>query len=288
MSLTDLTNRRVVVTGVGFRKPADTSNPSNVFITPDVKPNIGAAVALEAARAGYAVVIVARTASKLERVRASILEVVPTAEIMSYPVDLLDLRSVQNLASTLASGREIDLVHSAGLSAGTYKLPNDNPYLAIDQTPGDLPVVEFEAVVRSLLFVIQAFLPRLREQIRSRIVVVSSMSGIRAVPFGFAHVSAKGGLRQAVRSLTLELNPLGIQVSEVLPGIVNTGMYDSPAVDEAIRRMGHSFGYSYEPGKLPQMTATAVSEAVILCLSSDAHILSIPMVASGQFPHHGA
>ena len=114
------------------------------------------------------------------------------------------------------------------------------------------------------------------------------MSGIRAVPFGFAHVSAKGGLRQAVRSLTLELNPLGIQVSEVLPGIVHTGMYDPLAVDEAIRRMGHSFGYAYVPGKLPQMKPTAVSEAVILCLSCDAHILSIPMVATGQFPHHGA
>jgi short-subunit dehydrogenase len=288
LSTIEQRNRRVIITGVGFREPPDGPPEGNIFATPGLRPNIGAAIAREAVLLGFSVVLVARTSSKLERVRASIINSFPSADVIICPTDLLETQAVKELARKLPSDLELDLVHSAGVGAGNYKLPDDNPYLAVDKTPIELPTIEFEAVVKTLLTIIQALLPRWRQQSNTRIVVVSSMSAIRAVPFGFSHSSSKAGLHQAVRSLTLELNPEGIQVSEVLPGIVNTGFYDSPSVDEVVRRMGQNFGYQYEPGQLPQMEPRAVAEAVMLCLTSSAHLLLVSMVAKGQFPQHGA
>jgi len=285
---TDTTCRRLIITGVGYRSDFDAVSHRNVYRDVDIKPNIGAVVALCAAQSGYRLVLVSRTAQKLENIRSSIIEIVPSAQIDLWPVDLLNPDDVKKCVSLLQNDCEIDLVHSAGLGAGTYQLPGDNPYLEIGETPVELPSLEFESVVRSLLIQVQCLLPRWRKQKQSRIVVISSMSGIRAVPFGYSHSSAKAGLHHAVRSMSLELNPLGIRVSEVLPGIVNTGMYDPPLVDSAIRKMGRSFGYEYEQGKLPQMDPMAVAEAVLLCLNTTAHILQISLVADGQFPFHGS
>lgn len=288
MSRTNIASRRLVVTGVGFRAGTDASDTDNVFMSPSIKPNIGAAVALEGARSGYAVVIVSRTASKLDRIADSIKDIVSGAEVETCPADLLDAEAIRRLAKGLPTDRELDMVHSAGLSAGSYKLEDDNPYLDVATTPLDLPTLEFESVVKTLLVAVQSFLPRWRSQQSSRLVVVSSMSGIRPVPFAYSHISAKAAVHQAVRGLTLELNTEGITVSEVLPGIVDTGLYDTETVRSAAQRIARSFAYQYEPDFLPQMSPQDVAAAVMLCLTSGAHILSVAMVSQGQFPHHGA
>ncbi|HZX58363.1 MAG TPA: SDR family NAD(P)-dependent oxidoreductase, partial [Mucilaginibacter sp.] len=201
-------------------------------------------------------------------------------------IDLLDKTAVSEFAKTLNKEQEYDYVHCTGISSGSYKLKNDNPYLAVEDTPIDLPTIEFEAVVKSLLIMTQSLLPIFRNQSESRIVVVSSMSSVRSVPFGFSHTSAKAGLHNASRSLALELNKLNIYVSEVMPGAVDTGMYDNHVVKKQIIEMGKMFGYDYK--EIPMMPSSAVAETVKLCLESKSHILSINMVAQGQWPNLGS
>lgn len=280
--------RRVIITGVGYKESAAARNVDDIFASKHVKPNIGASVALSAAIAGNAVVLVARTAAKLERIKSAIAARLPKAVITCEPTDVLDPEAVLKLVDSIPGDLEIDLVQSAGLGAGSFKTEGDNVFFPVEETSLEMPLLEFESVVRSLLVLVQSFLPRLKRQKRSNLVVVASMSGIRAFPFGFSHCAAKGGLHQAIRSLSLELSRFGVRVCEVNPGIVNTGLYDSPAVDTVVRRISRSFDYDYAQGKLPAMEAPAVADAVMLCLQSKSHILSINMVADGQFPHHGA
>ena len=287
MSHIDPSSRSVVITGVGFRACAGGSGDTNLFDGVD-KPNIGAAVALAAAQSGYTVIPVSRTAAKLDRICASIKSLVPGARVSPRVVDLLSEGEARQFEASLSSDCEVDIVHCAGLSAGTYALPNDNPYLRLEDTPLDLPALEFEAVVKTLLIAVRTFIARWKRQKRTRVVVVSSMSGIRPFPLGYSHSSAKGALTQATRALTLELNPLGIHICEVQPGMVDTGLYDAPAVDAAVRQIGLTFGYKYESGKLPQMQPSSVAEAVMLCLTSESHVLRISLVSEGQFPHLGA
>ena len=289
MSRIDPHGRTLVVTGVGCRSSGELRPDTDVFRDDEVKPNIGAAIGLEAARRGYGeIVLVSRTQSKLDIVRDSVLRLVPGANVTPKATDLCNPEAVRELAESLPVGREVDLAHSAGLSAGNYSVPDDNPYLTIENTPPDFAILEFEAVLKTLVVTVQALLPRWRAQDESRVVVVSSMSGIRPVPYGLSHCSAKAGLHHAVRSMTLELNKEGIRVSEVLPGIVDTGMYDSKTVLAAAQKISGAFGYDYPESFLPQMSPQDVGEAVMMCLTSGAHLLGVSMVAQGQFPQMGA
>lgn len=278
----------IIVTGVGYRKTRSCKDDLNVYDSPSVKANIGAWVAHELASEGLNLLLLSRSEDKLKRVRRSLLEKFPNSQIDCEAVDLLDEAVVNNIVSNHTPKVHFNIVHSVGLSAGNYAVPNDNPYLDIGDTPPDLPVLEFEIVVKTLLILVKALLPRFAMQQDSRIVVVSSMSGIRAFPLGYSHASAKAGLHHAVRSLCLELNKKHVYVSEVLPGIVNTGLYDGPEVKKAVIRIAKAFGYDYDKIGIPQMHPREVGKAVIFCLLSKAHILAVNMVSKGQWPNLGA
>lgn len=288
MSAIDPKKRTVLVTGVGFRCPPTVSVGAEVFSSPQVKPNMGSAVALRAAQAGYSVVLLARTEEKLAAVRASILEAVPGAGIAVCPVDVLDRAALASLEGVMPGDREVDLVQCAGLSSGSYGVADDNPYLLVQDVPPELPTMEFDTIVRGLLNVTQRLLPRWLTQVQTRAVVVNSMSGIRPYPRGYAHASAKAGLHHAVRTLALELAKKSVLVSEVNPGAVDTGFYDAEAVKQSVTAIALEFGYDYRVSGVPQLPVEAVADAVLLCLTSAGHVLSVDVVARGQFPHHGA
>ena len=148
--------------------------------------------------------------------------------------------------------------------------------------------IEFESVVKSLLLLVQNLLPRFHRQKDTRIIVVSSMSGIRSFPWGYSHTSAKAGLHHATRALTLELNKKNIFVSEINPGIVNTGMYDPPAVRNAVVEVAKTYGYSFSNNDFPQMEPIEVSKAVTFCLTAESHVLQINIVPKGQYTNLGS
>ena len=188
----------------------------------------------------------------------------------------------------LSSEYTYSYVHSAGLSTASYSLKDDNPYLSIEELPIELPSLEFTTVVQSLLVMMKGLLPIFKSQESSRVVVINSMSGIRSYPLGYSHSSAKGGLHNAVRALSLELSKRNIFFSEIMPGIVDTGLYDSDAVIDAVKKIGAEFGYDYGSNGIPKMSPYCVAEVVHTCLTNSANILSVNMVSQGQFTHQSA
>ncbi|MEE1928820.1 SDR family oxidoreductase [Streptomyces sp. TRM 70351] len=278
----------VLVTGAGFRSAEGLNETENIYTSRSCKPNIGACVALEVAMTGRSVVIASSSEAKLSRVRQSILDMCGSAKVSISPVDLSDPSSVQRMVDGIPEGRHVDVVHSAGLGAANYKIPDDNPYLPVERTPIGFPAQEFDAVVTTLLLLVQKIIPRIAGQERTRLIVIGSMSGIRAYPFGYSHASAKAGLHHAVRTLALELNQRGIHVTEVNPGVVDTGLYDNPAVARASAAASKAFGYAFEGDRIPQMPPREVGRAVAYTLNSAAHVLTINLVPFGQEPHTGS
>lgn len=279
-------NNRVVVLGVGYKTKQSYKSSENVFLSKNAKVNIGAACARKLAEAGHNLIIISRTPDKINKVKEDLLALYSDRKIEAKALDVLNAEEVNKFFDKLDKDCHYDYVHSAGLGAGGYHIPDDNPYLAFEETPLDLPTKEFEVVVKSLLAFVRGFLPYFRNQDKSKVVVVNSMSGIRPYPLGFSHSSAKAGLHNAVRSLTLELNKENIYFSEINPGMADTGFYDGEAVIEAVQKISKEFGYNYD--ELPQMSPYEVADAVKLCLESSAHILEVNMVSEGQFPHCGA
>lgn len=80
---------------------------------------------------------------------------------------------------------------------------------------------EFEVNVFGAIAVTQAFLPLLRAA-RGRIVNVSSVSGLLALPFYGPYSASKFALEAVSDSWRLELRPWGIAVAVVEPGMVDT------------------------------------------------------------------
>lgn len=277
---------RVVILGVGYKTNESYDSLENVFLSKNAKVNIGAACARMLAEAGHDLIIISRTPTKINKVKEDLLALYPARKIEALALDVLNTEDVNKFFEGLDKDCQYDYVHSAGLGAGGYKIKDDNPYLAFDATPLDLPTKEFEVVVKSLLVFVRGLLPFFRNQPKSKVVVVNSMSGIRPYPLGFSHSSAKAGLHNAVRSLTLELDKNRIYFSEVNPGMADTGFYDGEAVIEAVQIISKEFGYTYD--ELPQMSPYEVADAVKMCLESSAHILEVNMVSEGQFPHIGA
>lgn len=293
-----LTGIRVLVTGVGI-KPVKhvftdliTGSPSHTPVVVDSiehKANIGAATALECARAGAAVLMVSRNGKNLAGVADWIRQKIPSAQVEYTPTDLSDPQSIKRLATSIPSDLPLYWVQSAGLGAGSVKIPDDNPYLPIDQITPELVEAEL-SILSGTLRLLQALLPQFRQQKETRIAIVSSMSAVRSAFNASVHAAAKGALSRFANGAMIEMAPENIFISDVRPGIVDTGMYDSKAVQTVIRKIAQSYGYDWseENGGLCLMPPTAVGETIVNVLTARAHITSVNMVAQGQFPHEGS
>lgn len=84
----------------------------------------------------------------------------------------------------------------------------------------------FEVNFFGLLAVTQAFLPLLR-QAHGRIVNISSAASSVVAPFHGPYSTSKLALNGLSDALRLELRPLGVQVSIIIYGSVNTPIWDS-------------------------------------------------------------
>jgi 3-oxoacyl-[acyl-carrier protein] reductase len=109
----------------------------------------------------------------------------------------------------------------------------------------DMPAARFAAVVElnlhSTFVTTQAVARRLvHAGPDGSIVLISSISGVQAMPFGAPYAAAKAGILAFVRTAALELGPHGVRVNAVAPGTIRAGSRDSPEEQRAIplRRRG--------------------------------------------------
>ncbi len=139
----------------------------------------------------------------------------------------------------------------------------------------------------------QKLLPVFREQnsrfgMETRIAIVSSMSAIRGYNVGGTHCAAKGAISRYANAAMLDLWKEGIYVTDVRPGVVDTGMYDSEAVQKAVLEIDAEYGNHWNQNGLQLAPPIAVGYAIATALTIPAHIPSINLVAQGQFPNEGS
>lgn len=290
----------VLVTGAGY-KEAKRKFPNNTaeiikINGKEYKLNTGAVTAKLLVRNGFKVVMISRTKEVLANIKTHIIkETKCDPSIISYhAIDLLDENLIKQLIASLNKKETIWLVHSVGLGSQAYSLKGDNPYLPFTEITPEILIKEFEVPVKSLLLLIQNLLPIFKKQKETRIVIVNSMSAIRPYIYGYSHSSAKGGYHNAIRSLSLELSLLykSIYITEILPGIVDTGLYDSNEVIKSVKEIAKTFGFygkkEYNEKNFPLTSPSEIAKAILLSLELKAHVLSINIVAKDQFINMGA
>ncbi len=283
---------RVLVTGVGL-KPVQhiftditTGLPSHTSIyvaKQEHKANIGAAVAFECARAGAVVHLVARTERNLCLVQQWIEKEISGARVEYSVVDLNEVDSVAKMVAAIPDDLPLYWVQSVGLGGGTVKVKDDNPYLLIEDIPPELVDAEL-TVLKNTVTLLQQLLPRFRQQKETRICLVSSMSAIRSVISGSMHMAAKGAISRFANAAMIELDKDRIFITDVRPGGVDTGLYDSALVQKTVSAIVK--GYGYDDCKF--MPPSSVGKMIVSILTSEAHVTSVNMVARGQWPHEGS
>jgi NAD(P)-dependent dehydrogenase (short-subunit alcohol dehydrogenase family) len=119
-------------------------------------------------------------------------------------------------------------------------MPIDDWSPVTDMSPDRFAAV-VELNLQSAFVTTQAVARRLVDAKRpGSIVLLSSISGVQAMPFGAPYAAAKAAILAFVRTAALELGPHGVRVNAVAPGTIRASGTDSPAEQRAIplRRRG--------------------------------------------------
>jgi len=204
---------------------------------------IGREVAKQAAAKGARVGLVARSAPDLEAVLKEIggRGAVATA-------DVSDQHATEHAFGQLVAelGPVDILVNNAGI--GSYGRVSD------------LPLDEFERVMRvnyfSCVYATKAVLPSMLERRHGHIVNVASIAGRIGPPMEAAYAASKFAMVGFTEALAFEVGPLGIGVSMVNPGPVQTEFFDTR-------------GHAYEGSYPRPVTAKRVADSVIEVVESE-------------------
>lgn len=178
---------------------------------------IGKAIALDLARGGADVAIVARHLGEAaETVNAEIEKLGRQCHLMVGDVAKREdcIASVNVAAEVM---RKLDiLVHNAGgPSAGRIDDVEDDQWLAT-----------MDLHVNALFYLCKAALPHLRQRDEAAIISISSTAGILGVEGAIAYATAKGAVPHFTRCLARELAPDNIRVNCIAPGVIRTRFHD--------------------------------------------------------------
>lgn len=203
---TELTDRRILVTGASR--------------------GIGKAIALDLAKHGAKVGLLATSTANLEGTAAAIAEL--GGESLSFAGDISDPQTAADAIAGMvdAWGGVDGLVANAGIT-------RDN--LLLRMSAEDFQSVVDTNLTGSFHFLKAVTKPMMRQK-AGRVVFIGSVVGTTGNPGQANYCAAKAALHGMARSAALELGSRGITINVVAPGFIQTDMtHDLPdAAKEAM------------------------------------------------------
>ena len=179
---------------------------------------IGRAIALELARQGFdiAAVYAGNTAAAEET--AQLIASETGARVNTYACNVADGDAVAALCKQINAelGPVWALVNNAGITR--------------DRLAAQLKEEDFDAVLdvnlKGAFHFIRSLYTGFLRQRSGRIVNISSVSSVLAIPGQSVYSATKGAVNALTATLAKELAPYGIRVNAVAPGFVETEMLD--------------------------------------------------------------
>ena len=190
------------------------SFPYKTAVITGASGGIGRELAVEIARKGCAVGLLARREAELEK----------TAELVKAVggrgfTAVCDVSNRESILLAMARVREglgpIDLV-IANAGVAMDKKPNDFDFACEEY----LMRVNFNGVVQTLY----AAIPEMVKNRRGHVVAISSLASFQGLPANGAYCASKAALNVHMESLRMEMRPFGIAVTTVCPGFIATDL----------------------------------------------------------------
>jgi NAD(P)-dependent dehydrogenase (short-subunit alcohol dehydrogenase family) len=239
-----------------------TSNQKVAVVT-GTSSGIGLETSLALARSGFRTYATMRNLNKSENIKS-----VATKENLPIHINQLDVTddiSIKNAVQAIFSevGRIDVLVNNAG-----YALNGAFEDLTIDEIKE-----QFETNLFGVIRTSQAILPIMRKQQFGIIVNMSSGAGRLGYPGGSAYISTKFAVEGLSESMAYELEPFGIKVVLVEPGVIRTNFANATVVakksqdpnspySQLMQKIASSFEHMMENGSSPDLVAKVVVKAV--------------------------
>lgn len=238
------------------------SDVNKVAVVTGSSSGIGFETSLALAREGFLTYATMRNLEKGSGIKSESGKENLPLKIMQLDVtdDASVSKAVQSIISD--SGRIDVLVNNAG-----YGLVGAFEDLSLDEIKQQYET-NFFGVVR----VTQAVIPIMRKQKSGRIINISSGAGRFGYPGGSAYVSTKFAMEGLSESLSYELDPFGIKVILVEPGVIRTnfgnGMVVAKKSQDPVsaylsmtRKMNEVLGQLMQNGSPPSLVANVVLQA---------------------------
>jgi NAD(P)-dependent dehydrogenase (short-subunit alcohol dehydrogenase family) len=235
----------------------------HVAVVTGSSSGIGFEIALTLARNGFQTYATMRNLAKSENIKSIASK--ENLPIHIEQLDVIDNNSVTNAIQAIVSKADrIDvLVNNAG-----YALTGAFEDLAIEEIKA-----QYETNFFGLIRTTQAVLPIMRKQKSGTIVNISSGAGRFGYPTGSAYVSTKFAVEGLSESMAYELEPLGIKVILVEPGVIKTNIANGMVIakksqnsnspySQIMQKMSTSFEHMLENASSPDLVAKVVLQAV--------------------------
>ncbi|HJV25571.1 MAG TPA: SDR family NAD(P)-dependent oxidoreductase [Aromatoleum sp.] len=188
--------------------------PRSILIT-GATGAIGGALAREYAAPGVTLLLHGRNAGQLEQIAADCR--VRGASVIACSVDLGDVMQAREWALDMASRHAVDLlVANAGMNIdigpdGAGERWEDSEAL-------------FALNLRSVVALVDAFVPAMRRRSHGQIVLISSLAGYFGLPVTPSYSASKAAVKAYGEALRGWLGPEGLRVNVVMPGYVESPM----------------------------------------------------------------
>lgn len=229
-----------------WRESAYDLDGRNVLVTGGSR-GLGFAIAREFLRRGSRVALCARNPAELERAAAKLAAY---GEVFTHACDLTRPEAAAAAVEAVRQrwGRLDVLVHDAGImQVGPWETMEEADFRAAMD-------LHFWAALR----LAQAALPEMIARRSGRIVNISSIGGVVAVPHMLPYTASKFALAGLSQGLASEVRRHGVRVTCVCPFLTRTGSQDKV---EVRGRHRDEFAWFATSGSLPVLTQSAGAAA---------------------------
>jgi len=171
---------------------------------------IGEATSKELANIGFNLIICGRREEKLQALKQELSQV----SVRTACFDVRDKDECNRLLTPLIEETGVDLlINNAGNAHGLSPIQN-----------GDIDDWEsmIDINVKGLLYVSKVVMPQMITQKSGHIINIGSIAGKEVYPNGSVYCASKHAVDAINNGMRIDLNPHGIKVSQVSPGLVET------------------------------------------------------------------
>jgi short-subunit dehydrogenase len=177
---------------------------------------IGRALALDYAAAGADVIALGRDTARLKAVAQACQA--HGVEVQTFAVPVENAADMKKAILAAEAAGPLDIVIANAGFGGRQSLAG-----AMGESD-DAAEALVEVNFRGVLNTIRPIIPAMVQRRRGRLGIVSSLAGLRGLPDSPIYSASKAAVRVYGEALRPLLRPMGISVSIILPGYVDTAM----------------------------------------------------------------